>query len=418
MTVVPSGSVLCILCRGAVNLKSRDLSKFKTHLETIHDASYDLDLLISLAFLDSGEKEGIVESMFPRIREFFRSIKHSSSNYAVEKLDIEKRLQDDDDDDLERSLHVTKKMRVDPPIKNVKEVDIETISDDGQDVSPIEEVDRSSTQDASDESDIEERRDEARCDLCQYSFPLENFLAHMEQHKREYSQSKESGTGTINSQLRQESREIEERKPTTTNPDVTKCDVCGKEMKKQNMSRHRRRVHGLTSSYNMLSRNNFSSNNATSDSSSHNNSLEVQCEDSKPQEKTNSEPKHVQPHLAIVRCEICSKLMQKKSMTRHMASVHPLERIKMNNSPPASSETLADASSGDQDFRCRICFDRFHLLNDVKDHVKDVHDIDYEDLEAMGDMKGIPDDVPKKPETLSHDDEADETLNEKWDDSD
>merc|ERR1719419_140806 len=121
---------------------------------------------------------------------------------------------------------------MDPPIQNVREVDIETISDDGQDVSPVEEVDRSSTQDASDESDIEERRDEARCDLCQYSFPLENFLAHMEKHKREYSQSKESGTGSNNSQLRSESKELEERKPIAMNPDVTKCDVCGKEMKK------------------------------------------------------------------------------------------------------------------------------------------------------------------------------------------
>ena len=78
--VVPRGCVKCILCRGSVNLKSGDLSRFKIHLETVHDALYDMDLIISVAFLEDGEKDSIVENVFPRIKTFFKAVKSSTDS--------------------------------------------------------------------------------------------------------------------------------------------------------------------------------------------------------------------------------------------------------------------------------------------------------------------------------------------------
>ena len=86
---VPKGSVLCLLCRGAINLKSGDLGRFKSHLESVHDAQYDMELIISLTFLEGGEKDGFVENIYPRIKDFFKSIKHNVGIYPVEKLGIE-----------------------------------------------------------------------------------------------------------------------------------------------------------------------------------------------------------------------------------------------------------------------------------------------------------------------------------------
>merc|ERR1712129_491074 len=112
--VVPKGSVLCLLCRGAVNLKTGDLGKFKIHLESVHDAVYDMDLVISLAFLEGGEKEGIVENMFPRIKNFFKSIKHSPKNFTGEKLSIEKRLLEEEDEEI---FNPRKRLRGEEPKK-------------------------------------------------------------------------------------------------------------------------------------------------------------------------------------------------------------------------------------------------------------------------------------------------------------
>lgn len=87
--------VKCLLCQASLNLRSGDLDKFRSHLETSHDTVYDMDLIISVSFLESEEKERIVETVFPRIKKFFQDIKNH--NQEPIKLNIEKRLLEDDD---------------------------------------------------------------------------------------------------------------------------------------------------------------------------------------------------------------------------------------------------------------------------------------------------------------------------------
>merc|ERR1711887_496289 len=129
--------------------------------------------------------------------------------------------------------------------------------------------------------------------------------------------------------------------------------------------------------------------------------------------------------------------MQRKSLARHMSNLHPTEKIRTISSPISTSSRNPDQSGtkesnttnqsvvDDQeyDYRCKICFTRFQDLEDVKIHVKEDHDIDYEDLESIDDkgMKVSRDGAMKKLKTELIQQETDQevtTLDEVDDDED
>ena len=85
--------VKCVLCQANLNLKRGSLDKFKSHLDNFHDAIFDLDLIISLSFLETEEKERIVGTVFPRIKKFFTDV--SSSEKEPIALAIEKKLEEE-----------------------------------------------------------------------------------------------------------------------------------------------------------------------------------------------------------------------------------------------------------------------------------------------------------------------------------
>jgi len=454
--VVPKGSVLCLLCRGAINLKSGNLERFKSHLESVHDALYDMDLVISLAFLEGGEKEGIVDNMFPRIKHFFKSIKHNAENYSEDKLGIEKRLLEEEEEEEDEVMNPRKKIRMEEvqpkPTKNLGD---EKFSEDEDSIIDVAENDYISD----DESDISDHDDDddkievspvkvslSHCKLCQLSLPLSSYKAHMELHEKEVSvssanddkleKSKDEKPGLPSIQEKEQSSD-----DVVDDKEYSKCEVCGKNLKRKNMSRHKRRIHGISNSQlgisnsqDILEKVNTPENEEKSEV---NDAIMDDLNDDsiqQPSDKTDQILKSG-PN-APTRCDICMKPMMKKSLARHMSNLHPSEKLRTSSSPistsrnpdnPGSKETNTASQSivDDQeyDYRCKICFTRFQDLEDVKIHVKEDHDIDYEDLESIDDkgMKVSRDGAMKKLKTELIQQETDQevtTLDEVDDDED
>merc|ERR1719376_1177707 len=453
--VVPKGSVLCLLCRGAINLKSGNLERFKSHLESVHDALYDMDLVISLAFLEGGEKDGIVENMFPRIRHFFKSIKHNAENYSEEKLGIEKRLLEEEEEEEDEVMNPKKKIRMEKAQPKVtKNLEDEKFSEDEDSIIDVAENDYISD----DESDISDHDDDdkivvspvkvslSHCNLCQLSLPLSSYKAHMELHEKEVnvssatndniekSKDEESGSPSIQ-EKEQSSDDLVDDK------EFSKCEVCGKNLKRKNMSRHKRRIHGInnsqlgsSNSQDILEKVNTHENEEKSVVNDAN--MDDPNDDSLQQPEDKSDQTLKSGPNAPTRCDICMKPMQRKSLARHMSNLHPTEKNRSISSPMSTSTRNLDHPSSknsntnqsvvddqEYDYRCKICFTRFQELEDVKIHVKEDHDIDYEDLESIDDkgMKVSRDGAMKKLKTELIQQETDQevtTLDEVDDDED
>ena len=95
-TSPPLGSVSCIMCKGAVSIRSGNLDKFKVHMESDHDVFYDHDILIAINFLEPHEKEIIIEKVLPRMKIMLKDVKPVKRTAVEKKIPIEKRLLDID----------------------------------------------------------------------------------------------------------------------------------------------------------------------------------------------------------------------------------------------------------------------------------------------------------------------------------
>ena len=84
--------VRCVLCQGGICLTNGNLTNFKDHLEKAHSAVFDLDFLVSIAFLETAERERIVETVYPRVKKYFQTL---LSDPLSAQLNIEKRLLED-----------------------------------------------------------------------------------------------------------------------------------------------------------------------------------------------------------------------------------------------------------------------------------------------------------------------------------
>merc|ERR1719347_2010759 len=355
MMVTPKGSVLCLLCRGAINCKSGNLERFKSHLESVHDALYDMDLVISLAFLEGGEKEGIVENMFPRIKHFFKSIKHNAESYSEVKLGIEKRLleEEEEEDELMNPRKKIRKEEIKPKTKEKLQDD--KFSEDEDSIIDVAENDYISD----DESDLSDQEDDkievspakvslSHCNLCQLSLPLSSYKAHMELHEKEVSttassahnenveKAKDDEAGSLDNEKEQSSDDL------VGDKEYSKCEVCGKNLKRKNMSRHKRRIHGisngqigLSGSQDILEKVNTHEN---EEKSVTNDAITDDLVDESMQQSEDKSDQSLKagPN-APTRCDICMKPMQRKSLARHMSNLHPTEKNRTSSSPAPSN---------------------------------------------------------------------------------
>ena len=86
--------VKCVLCKANINLRRGNLDKFKGHLDSFHEAIFDVDLIISISFLETEEKERIVGTVFPRIKKFFKDLSIANVSEEPRALAIEKKLEE------------------------------------------------------------------------------------------------------------------------------------------------------------------------------------------------------------------------------------------------------------------------------------------------------------------------------------
>jgi len=406
---VPRGSVKCILCRGSINLKSGDLTKFKTHLETVHDSLYDMDLIMCVAFLEGDEierlRESIVDTVFPRIKNFFKSIKSMDHN-AGTKLSIEKRLLEDDDDEVILP-RPSKKMRIEEP-KTSEELELidDSISDENlvdQSISVIDVLEENeiSDEEISDDSDVEEdsaplEQGLSHCDLCQLSLPNSSFKSHMELHEEEtYKDDSVVNEATLD---RDADDLVDNQKTSEVNSESSlgKCDICNKAMQKKSLAKHMRKIHNIYSSRNILEKvNSARSEPPVNDTAVNDNTVDDTDADN--EDKDDPSFQSSSTGSSTVRCDICLKTMLKKSLRRHMAKLHVSEKLQANDTSTtsnfdttvASDEFINNSILAEPAFdsRCKICFRRFDKLQELKNHVKEAHDIDYEDLETIEDSE-------------------------------
>ena len=59
-------TVVCQLCNATIRAGS--LHKLQLHMETSHDVTENTDLVIALSFLDSQEREVIIDQVIPRMK--------------------------------------------------------------------------------------------------------------------------------------------------------------------------------------------------------------------------------------------------------------------------------------------------------------------------------------------------------------
>ena len=301
-------TVRCVLCQGGLCLNSGNLHNFKDHLEKAHNAVFDLDFLVSIAFLETAEREKIVETVYPRVKKYFQTLR---SDPLSGQLNIEKRLLEDLE---ESSCQVNKRRKVKgSKYVSLTEQEEQKVQEEEQLEVEVEEVEV--------EEEIEE---EGR-----------KYVA-----EPQLQETNRTEVEKIPDKSGEEMEMFEEEKS-----HQSRCDICEKPMLKKSIRKHKQRVHQLFDNPRNINES------LTEDDSITDSSLLEPQVDLEIVEKS-------KPVGGSITCQLCFKLMSKKNYRRHMSSVH-----------------------NDEEHKCKICFARFPELDSLKDHVKDLHDIDYDNLE-------------------------------------
>ena len=297
--------IRCVLCQGGLCLTSGDLHNFKDHLEKAHNAVFDLDFLVSIAFLETAERERIVETVYPRVKKYFQTLR---ADPLSGQLSLEKRLLEDLEENSGQQQPGSKRRKV----KGSKYVSLT-------------------------EQEQQQEEEEERKDTNQPEMEVE----------------------TISDKAGEEVEVLEEEK----SPE-SRCDICEKPMLKKSIRKHKQRVHQLYDNprSSLFSINETVTEDVTAqvgdDSITDSSSLDLQG-DLEVEEKSKYAG-------GSVTCQICFKLMSKKNLRRHISTVH--------------NGDMADRDH--KEHRCKICYARFSELNRLRDHVKNLHDIDYDNLES------------------------------------
>ena len=89
------GTVTCILCDALINVRMGNFYKFQLHMENDHDVFRHQDLVMALSFLDTEEKEVIIEKVLPRMRDVLDSAVKTAQTKTLSGPDtLHKRLTD------------------------------------------------------------------------------------------------------------------------------------------------------------------------------------------------------------------------------------------------------------------------------------------------------------------------------------
>jgi len=302
-------AVRCVLCQGGLCLNSGNLHNFKDHLETAHSAVFDLDLLVSIAFLETAEREKIVETVYPRVKKYFQTLR---SNLKNTQLTIEKRLLEDLEEDAAKE---SKKRKLTG--------------------SKFASLNEEQEDDSSNRDDVEEAQ-----------VPLP------ETRKK---QEDENIPPKVSEETSEEEKVHEAR-----------CDICEKPMLRKSIRKHKQRVHQL---YDNPRSSIFNINDSVTE--------DITATEADvlphvlPQHELEVDDKETpgKQFQSTICCELCFKQISKRNLRRHMRTVHN------------DRDVIVDLEMA-EDHRCKICNERFSVLDTLKDHTKEAHDIDYDNLES------------------------------------
>ena len=201
-------TVRCVLCQGGLCLNSGNLHNFKDHLEKAHNAVFDLDFLVSIAFLETAEREKIVETVYPRVKKYFQTLR---SDPLSGQLNIEKRLLEDLE---ESSCQVNKRRKVKgSKYVSLTEQEEQKVQEEEQLEVEVEEV------------EVEEEIEEAG----------RKYVA-----EPQLQETNRTEVEKIPDKSGEEMEIFEEEKS-----HQSRCDICEKPMLKKSIRKHKQRVHQL-----------------------------------------------------------------------------------------------------------------------------------------------------------------------------
>jgi len=357
---MPRGSISCLLCKGAISVRSGNLDKFKLHVESDHDVFFDHDILIAINFLEAHEKEVIIEKVLPRMRLLFDNVRSVDGRIAIgDKLNIEKRLLEDAN---EQSQAKKAKYDFSNGVEDVNEV-VKTQMDSSIELSDRSREDIEIADDSEDEnhSVLDKLNDDDDSDIENDAVSVGETLAESIQSIRDILKDKNDHSSEFtdcdvcHQSVRKSIFEFHRKSHLSAAQTTAECEVCRKVMQKKSLYKHKRRCHILN-----MSRQ----------------TSEVVADDT----IDKNDPPHVVDSTVVnsprkdfsksstsfttegeSQCYICKKPMLKGNIRRHIRMVHGSEL----------------------DFKCKICFTGFQKLESLKWHTTKEHNLDLEDVEQM-----------------------------------
>ena len=345
--------VKCVLCQANLNLKRGSLDKFKSHLDNFHDAIFDLDLIISLSFLETEEKERIVGTVFPRIKKFFTDV--SSSEKEPIALAIEKKLEEEGVmeeitasrkrartireheskyESLMEDVHpIKKKVKVEH--QNEARIVIENVESKNPEPNDYESVDSvfcptgkspENIENVSDEKFEEEEGSltekffnpgESACDICDKVMRIKSIKRHKQRVHQLFDDN------AVNDSLANSDTSVVEETPPVIEPveevrDKSKNipEDLEKSIRKSIRKHKQQRIHQLQ----------HDSTGTADESLAHNDEAPAIVEHLEELREQNI-PEELFPvqnrKTKNVNCEVCNKSIFKKNISRHMKTVHP-----------------------------------------------------------------------------------------------
>jgi len=361
---MPKGCISCLLCQGAISVRSGNLEKFRVHMESDHDVFFGHDILIAINFLEAHEKEIIIEKVLPRMKLLFTNIRSFDGKFVTgtSKIGLEKRLLEIDDGN---GGNPTKKLK--PSKENDYELFTELNSSiEISDVSVSGVNEEINIGDESDDENIDNKISddedgEIENDAVSVGDTLTesiNSIKDILKGSNKVNTDDEFANCDVCNQSVRKSILDFHRKSHLSGPKsmVAECDICRKVMQKKSLNKHRRRCEIM---------NNLSKNNFVSDQVLEEENIDGHSEQSA--STLDDRSNHLKPEENDVRkssnqCPVCFKPMLKGNIRRHIRMVH---------------------GDAEVEFKCKICFTGFQQLDGLKVHTNTEHHVDLEDVEQM-----------------------------------
>ena len=369
----PKGFIKCLLCHGAVSIKSGTVEKYKLHIENHHDVFFDVATLVNMTLLKPEEIEHIAELAAPRMKALLENQNMFNKKIVESKKKvIEKRLRENEDEEAFVSVCKPSKRpkfsededQISPGSKDVNNSSVEVGDNDNYEV---EQVNKESIEDDEPDSsfskleivtDDKEGSDEDAPDTNQISISVvqqaesktgglkvENIDEKMKVIRARIENLKDSGSmgksGAAGFTVPAGRSPI---------PNLVNCDICDKSMLKKSLVKHRRMCVIRKGASQTVKSEEVAQRALASP-------LRVQAAAS-PRGGKEKEFKSFETE-----CSICGKVMLKSNIKRHMR--------------------LHEESQADDEVKCKICFASFLELESLQRHTMELHNLQLQDVEEM-----------------------------------